>query len=83
MREKAAEQACRFEASFSANDNPKLEGEARIMLNYIFGIGSLLAGLHMFVPFQKPQILWEHGEKYGEAPAQKMTRSLRSWGIFY
>jgi hypothetical protein len=54
-----------------------------IMLNYIFGIGSLLvAGICLFLS-RNTKYYASVERKYGEAAAQKMTRSLRTWGYFF
>ena len=53
------------------------------MLNYLFGLGSLLAGLIcLFLPRSK-KYYGSIEKKYGEAAAQKMTKSLRIWGYFF
>lgn len=52
------------------------------MLNYIFAIGSLLvAGICLFLS-RNTTYYASIERKYGEAAAQKLTRSLKIWGIF-
>ena len=53
------------------------------MFNYIFAIGSLLvAGICLFLS-RNNQYHASVERKYGEAAAQKLTRSLRIWGYFF
>jgi hypothetical protein len=53
------------------------------MLNYLFGIGSFLAGLICLCLSRSKKYYGYIEPKYGEAAAQKMTRSLKIWGYFF
>lgn len=53
------------------------------MLNYIFALGSLLVGLIVLFLSGSKKYYASLEKKYGEAPAQKMTRSLKIWGFFF
>ncbi len=54
------------------------------MLNYyIFAICSFLAGLVCLVLSRSQRYFGRLEKSYGQAPAQKMTRSLKIWGYFF
>jgi len=53
------------------------------MLHYIFGLGSLVAGLICLFLSRSKKYYGSIEKKYGEAAAQKMTRSLKIWGFFF
>jgi hypothetical protein len=53
------------------------------MLTYIFALVSVLAGV-ICLFLSRSQAYFGRVEKsYGEAAAQKMTRSLKMWGYFF
>jgi len=52
------------------------------MLNYIFALGSMLAGVICLFLSRSQQYFGRVEKSYGEAAAQKMTRSLKLWGYF-
>ncbi len=54
------------------------------MLNYyLFALISILAGIVCLVLAKSSKYYGRVEQKYGEAGAQKMTRSLRIWGYFF
>jgi hypothetical protein len=54
------------------------------MLNYfLFAFVSVLAGIVCLVLAKSSKYYGSVERKYGEAGAQKMTRSLRIWGYFF
>ena len=50
---------------------------------YIFALGSLLAGAICLFLSRSRQYFGRVEKSYGEAAAQKMTRSLKIWGYFF
>ncbi|MFI5354410.1 MAG: hypothetical protein ACHQX0_02250, partial [Desulfobaccales bacterium] len=55
-----------------------------IMLNYyLFALVSILVGIVCLVLAKSSKYYGRVEQKYGEAGAQKMTRSLKIWGYFF
>jgi len=52
------------------------------MLTYIFALGSMLAGVICLFLARSQPYFGRVEKSYGEAAAQKMTRSLKMWGYF-
>jgi hypothetical protein len=54
------------------------------MLNYyLFALISILAGIVCLVLAKSSKYYGRVNQKYGEAAAQKMVRSLKIWGYFF
>jgi hypothetical protein len=53
------------------------------MWNYILALGSLLVSFICLFLAGSKKYYGSIEKKYGEAAAQKMTRSLRIWGYFF
>jgi hypothetical protein len=53
------------------------------MWNYILAFGSLLVALTALFLAGNKKYYGSVEKKYGEAAAQKMTRSLKIWGYFF
>ncbi len=53
------------------------------MWNYILALGSLLVSFICLFLSGNKKYYGSIEKKYGEAAAQKMTRSLKIWGFFF